>query len=311
MAGYSFRPGRSGGDAGAAVRGNGSTTTTLRVDPGGTRPRRRRNGGTERQHYRAGTETMARHEAAVKTTRDGRLPAPPAALYPCSREGCREDRTWPPDDLTWFDGRPETLDDNGDVEHFAAEAGWYCGECASELGIDAEGPALDAVLKSRGAPAGETDGSRAPACTDCAFHGANAKASTDGASRRLLEQTHGIRDGDCCHPTALIAHGTGEFDSAEGMRRTWCGHDGMLFTPWPRRQRRLRVEGRIERLGPKGPIGGMHAARVAIEPDGAVIDTTIGSSTIDKLGLKAGSAVGFTIAHRPNGGADTGEWTRR
>ena len=240
----------------------------------------------------------------------GRLPTPPTALYPCCQEGCREERTWPPDDLSWFDGQPEKRDANGDIERFAVKAGWYCGECASEIGIEPDGPRLDEVLASNGQTTPKVDGDDRPACADCAFYAANAKASTDGQSRELLEQVpHEVADDDCCHPTSLIQQGTGQFDNAAGMRRTWCGYDGMLFTPWPQRQRRRRMRARVLTIDEPSDVGAMRKVRVRLESDRRIeIETAIGKTTAEKLALSTGMICSFTVAHQPDGRPDLDDW---
>ena len=135
-----------------------------------------------------------------KTDREGRLQAPPEALYPCSRKCCREDRTWPAEDIVWYDRQEEQLDEDGNVGRTEVDAGWYCGECAADLQIETTGPRLDEVLRAEGRGALRENERTDPACRQCAFYGRNARASTDAASRRLLEETHGISDADCCHP---------------------------------------------------------------------------------------------------------------
>ena len=75
----------------------------------------------------------------------------PDALYGCWKEGCRQEHTWPPDDLAWFSGRDEETDGDGLVVH-AVEAGWYCPQCCEELEIECDGPSLPEVLAARAAP---------------------------------------------------------------------------------------------------------------------------------------------------------------
>ena len=183
-------------------------------------------------------------EKGPRTDSAGRLPAPPPALYPCSREDCRQDRTWPPNDIVWFDGQDETLDKAGDIDRSKVAAGWYCVECVAELEIEPAGPRLDEALRAEGREDLPGEKRADPACTECAFYGGDA---------------------DCCHPTSLIVHGNGVYDSASGMRRSWCGHGGMLFTPWPRRQKRQRVRARVLAVGRVTQIGAMQRVQIALD----------------------------------------------
>ena len=250
-------------------------------------------------------------ENGPRTDSAGKLPAPPPALYPCSREDCRQSRTWPPDDILWFDGQEETLDKAGNIDRRKVAAGWYCVECASDLEIEPAGPRLDEVLRAEGREDLEGEKRADPACAECAFYGGNAKASTDAASGELLESTHGIGEADCCHPTSLIVHGNGVYDSAAGMRRGWCGRRGMLFTPWPRRQKQQKVRARVLTIGQVTPIGAMQRVRIALDGDGrSEIECLVGATTVQKVGLAPGVACTAALSHRPDGKPELGEWER-
>ena len=229
-------------------------------------------------------------EKGPRTDSAGRLPAPPPALYPCSREDCRQDRTWPPNDIVWFDGQDETLDKAGDIDRSKVAAGWYCVECVAELEIEPAGPRLDEALRAEGREDLPGEKRADPACTECAFYGGDA---------------------DCCHPTSLIVHGNGVYDSASGMRRSWCGHGGMLFTPWPRRQKRQRVRARVLAVGRVTQIGAMQRVQIALDGErGVEIERPVGATTVQKLELAPRVACTTTLSHRPDGAPELEEWER-
>ena len=72
----------------------------------------------------------------------------PDSLYACWGAGCRQEQTWPAEDLAWFSGREKGTDGDGlNVE--AVEAGWYCPQCREHLEIECDGPPLSAVLAAR------------------------------------------------------------------------------------------------------------------------------------------------------------------
>lgn len=75
----------------------------------------------------------------------------PDALYPCSGAGCREEHTWPAEDLAWFSGRDEGADGD-DLTVHAVEAGWYCPQCCKQLDIECDGPPLPDTLAAHSSP---------------------------------------------------------------------------------------------------------------------------------------------------------------
>ena len=72
----------------------------------------------------------------------------PDTLYACSETGCRQEHTWPADDLSWFSGREEGNDGDDLIVH-AVEPGWYCPQCREHLEIECDGPPLSEVLAAR------------------------------------------------------------------------------------------------------------------------------------------------------------------
>ena len=275
----------------------------------------------------------ATEQADPRPAAGGRLPTPPTALYPCCQEGCREERTWPPDHLSWFDGLPEKRDANGDIEHFAVKAGWYCGECASEIGIEPDGPRLDEVLASNGQTTPKVDGDDRPACADCAFYAANAKASADGQSRELLEQVpHEVADDDCCHPTSLIQQGTGQFHTrsptttAATRRRSSSREQGSSTAPRECAAPGAVTAGCCSLRGPNASAGGgcaresspstNRATSAPCERCASASNPTGGSKsrppsarrTAEKLALSTGTICSFTMAHEPDRRPDLDDW---
>ena len=280
-----------------------------------TSPQRQEHATAQRAPCSKHTDGRARSarkddpENGPRTDRSGRLPAPPAPRFQCSQEDCRHGRLQQPENMFWCEEQDTAVDDARNVKHPRTAAGWYCLECASELEIDKTGPRLDEVLLAEGLAALEGGKRTDPACTECAFYGCNIKASTDAASRELLEDTHGIADGDCCHPTSLIVRGSGVYDSAAGMRRGWCGTRGMLFTEWPRRQRKETVRGRVLSVGRITPIGAMQIVRVKLDGHGRrEIEYPVGATTVRKAGLAPGRTCTATLSHKPDGQPELGEW---
>ena len=148
-------------------------------------------------------------QTGARTDRSGRLPAPPPARYACSRKSCRHGRTHRPEDILWHEGKEGAANEAGNIKRPATDAGWYCVRCAADLQIAPKAPKLDEVLRAEGRDVPDAESRSDPACADCAFYGLNAKASTNAASRELLEDTHGIDDADYCHPASLIMRGNG------------------------------------------------------------------------------------------------------
>ena len=72
----------------------------------------------------------------------------PDTLYACWGAGCREEQTWPAEDLAWFTGREKGSDGDG-LNAEAVDAGWYCPQCREQLEIDGDGPPLSIVLTAR------------------------------------------------------------------------------------------------------------------------------------------------------------------
>ena len=211
--------------------------------------------------------------------------------------------------MLWCDEQDAAVDNAGSVKRPRTAPGWYCLECASEMKIERTGPRLDEVLLAEGREAPEPVKRTDPACAECAFYGSNVKASTDAASRELLEKTHGIADADCCHPTSLIVRGNGVYDSAAGMRRGWCGTRGKLFTEWPRRQQKQTVRARVLSVGSVTPMGAMQRVRVKLDGDGRrEIEQPVGATTVRKAGLAPGRTCTATLSHRPDGEPELGEW---
>ena len=93
--------------------------------------------------------TEETHDAEIRNLMRT-LPVPDA-LYGCSETGCRQEHTWPADDLAWFSGRAEGSDADDMLVH-AVEAGWYCPQCCEHLEIECDGPLLSEVLAARSAP---------------------------------------------------------------------------------------------------------------------------------------------------------------
>ena len=240
----------------------------------------------------------------------GRLPEPPPGAYPCNGSGCGRNQTWPPEKIRWSDGQTEPAGETAETDRPRVAPGWYCGKCISRLKIAPTGPRLDDVLRANGRhDILQRDHRGNPACTECAFYAINAKASTDDASRRLLESTHGINDTDCCHPTSLIVRGNGEYDSAQGMRRGWCGHGAMLFTAWPTRQKQRTVRGRVLEVKPVNEIGKMQKVRIALDTKSdAELEHPLGTTTVKRIGLTPGTSFSAKLSHTPNGSPHLDEW---
>ena len=281
-----------------------------------TSPRGQEHATAQRTPYSKNTDGRARAarkndlENGPRTDRHGRLPAPPPARFQCSREDCPHGRLQRPEDMLWCDEQDAAVDDNSNVKRPGTTSGWYCVRCASDLEFEPTAPRLDEVLLAEGLTALEGGKRTDPACTECAFYGRNVKTSTDAASRELLEETHGIADADCCHPTSLIVRGSGVYDSAAGMRRGWCGTRGILFTEWPRRQRKQTIRGRVLSVGRITPIGAMQMVRIALDGAGRrEIERPVGTTTVRKAGLAPGRTCTATLSHRPDGQPELGEWT--
>ena len=52
-------------------------------------------------------------------------------LYGCENEGCREEQTFWPEDLAWYDAGNTTDETYGyEIEW---DAGWYCNNCAGDI----------------------------------------------------------------------------------------------------------------------------------------------------------------------------------
>ena len=242
-----------------------------------------------------------------RTTAAGRLPRTPEALYACCEEGCREERSWPADDVQWFDGQEEKRDDDGNVEVFAAKTGWYCSECASEIGIEPDGPRIDEVLALEGRESGRLEGE--PDCADCAFYSENARTAADSERRELLLVTHGIAEGKCCHPTSLVELSNGDFQSAKGMRAGWCGRGGLLFATWPQRQLGTPVEATVRAMDKPTAGGNVRKIRVTVELVHTVeIETSVSETTVRRLGLEVGTRYRTTAAHDARGELRLNDW---
>ena len=255
------------------------------------------------------TRPKADGQTGARTDRSGRLPAPPPARYACSRKSCRHGRTHRPEDILWHEGEEGAANEAGNIKRPATDAGWYCVRCAADLQIAPKAPKLDEVLRAEGHDVPDAESRSNPACADCAFYGLNAKASTNAASRELLEDTHGIDDADCCHPASLIMRGNGVYDRARGMRYGWCGPRGRLFTPWPRRQRQQAVQARVLAVRPIMPIGWMQRVQIALEGDGGrEIECLVGATTVREAGLAPGSRCTAALSHRPDGDPVLDDW---
>ena len=169
---------------------------------------------------------MSRPQPA-KAPRPGNLPAPPEPLYPCSLPGCREDRTWPAEDLAWSNGRPETVEEDG-LALPAIEAGWYCPVCSDENDIERDGPRLtDVLAAARAQPAKQLiDDAQLVAALD--DETGNRARAVDQVACRILERVTGITQSPSYNTrgplpdtrvkaVATIAHAKGS-GHTEGLR---------------------------------------------------------------------------------------------
>ena len=62
----------------------------------------------------------------------------PQVLYGCASQGCAEEVSHYPEDLSWW---------HGDVTAPNAPAGFYCGDCLDHFCAENSGPSLKAVLE--------------------------------------------------------------------------------------------------------------------------------------------------------------------
>ena len=56
--------------------------------------------------------------------------SPPEVFYGCSAPGCSEERTWPADELWWWDAIEDRDESDG------RPPGWYCHQCSIDRDID-------------------------------------------------------------------------------------------------------------------------------------------------------------------------------
>ena len=71
--------------------------------------------------------------------------------YPCSFEGCADERSWDAAELAWFSGSDASIREDG-TRVDAVKPGWYCVECGGDgehggIPFECDGPSLADYLE--------------------------------------------------------------------------------------------------------------------------------------------------------------------
>ena len=153
----------------------------------------------------------------------------------------------------------------------------------------------------------ESGGTKTPSCEDCRHYEASVRDVVCNDDWELLTTTHGIRPEDCCHPTALIAHGSGAHAAATSARRTFCGHRAVFYARLDDSERLTRRRIRIEQMMDAALH---HSALVEVDIEGLDGTETIvmGKSQVRRLGMAPGTTLHARAAKTAHGELSIEDW---